>query len=125
MPRSLIDLLSGYDSVVEVGVGNRFDVAEHLVAEGVSVTVTDVESREVPTDVQFVRDDITDPALGVYEDAGVVFAQRLPPELQRPVMDVAEAVDAACVFTTLGGDPAVVPARPETVASGTVFVARE
>lgn len=122
---TLAGMLSGYDSVVEVGVGNRFDVAERLVDAGVSVTVTDVVPREVPAGVSFVRDDVTDPDLTVYEGVGVIFAQRLPPELQRLVLDVAEEVDVACFFTTLGGDPAVVPARPETVASGTVFVARE
>lgn len=123
MPRTLVDLLSDYESVVEVGVGERFDVAERLAAAGVDVTVTDVQTRSVPAGLHFVRDDVTDPTLGVYEGAAVIFAQRLPPELQRPVLDVAEAVDAACFFTTLGGDPAVVPATPLTVESGTLYEA--
>lgn len=123
MPPTLVDLLSEYESVVEVGVGERFDVAERLAAAGVAVTVTDVEPRAVPAGLRFVRDDVTDPTLGVYEDADVIFAQRLPPELQRPVLDVAEAVGAACIFTTLGGDPAVVPATPRTVESGTLYEA--
>lgn len=125
MPRTFVDLLSEYESVVEVGVGERFDVAERLAATGGDVTVTDVHTRSVPAGVRFVRDDVTDPALDVYRGADVIYAQRVPPELQRPVLDVAEAVDAACLFTTLGGDPAVVPARPVTIESGTVFVARE
>ena len=124
MAASIVDRLAPYGTVVEVGIGNRPDVAAALSERGVSVTATDVVERPVPPGVAFVRDDVTDPDHAVYADAAVVFAQRLPPELQRPVVDVARAADAACLFTTLGGDPAVVPARPETVASGTLFVAR-
>lgn len=120
---TLAGMLSGYDSVVEVGVGNRFDVAERLVDAGVSVTVTDVVPREVPAGVSFVRDDVTDPDIAIYEETEAVYALRLPPELQGAVVAVAREVDAACFFTTLGGDPAVVPATPRSVESGTLFEA--
>lgn len=123
MIATLAGTLSEFDSAVEVGVGNRFDLAERLVDAGVSVTATDVVRREVPAGVTFVRDDVTDPDIAVYEGAGVVYALRLPPELQGAVVAVAREVDAACFFTTLGGDPAVVPATPWTVESGTLFEA--
>lgn len=125
MAVSIVDTLSGFASVVEVGVGARTDVAAALAERGVSVTATDVVPRSVPSGVEFVRDDVTDPDRGVYEGAGAMYAQRLPPELQRPLVDLARHVDAAAFFTTLGGDPAVVPADPRTVESGTLFVARE
>lgn len=123
MVRTIVELLSGYESVVEVGIGGRFDVAERLVAAGVSVTATDVVQREVPAGVTFVRDDVTDPDISIFEGAGAVYALRLPPELQRAVVAVAREVGAACFFTTLGGDPVVVPATPRTVESGTLFEA--
>ena len=71
---TLAGILSRYDSVVEVGVGNRPDVAERLMEAGVSVTVTDVVPRDVPAGVAFVRDDVTDPDLRVYEDVGALYA---------------------------------------------------
>lgn len=125
MSTSIADRLAAFESVVEVGVGNRSELAETLVERGVRVTATDVVEREVPPGVTFVRDDILDPDLAVYREADAIYALRLPPELQRAVVDVADAVDAACYFTTLGGDPVVVPATPETVDSGTLFVACE
>jgi len=106
-------------------VGRRPGVAAGLAARGCAVTATDVTEREVPDGVAFVVDDVTDPDRSVYEGADAVYALRCPPELQRPLLAVAESVDAACYFTTLGGDPAVVPAEPLTVASGTLFAARD
>lgn len=125
MAETIFGVLSGYDSVVEVGVGRRPELAGRLAEAGVSVVATDVVERELPSGVEFVLDDVTDPERAVYEGADAIYAQRLPPELQRPLVDLATSIDAACYFTTLGGDPAVVPVTPLTVASGTVFVARD
>ena len=117
----LVSRLSAVDSVVEVGVGNRPDIAATLARRGVDVTATDIRRRSVPAGVEFVRDDVTEPTLSVYDGADVVFARNLPPELQRPAVRVARQVDAACLFTTLGGDPAVVSAEPEQLPGGVVL----
>jgi uncharacterized UPF0146 family protein len=126
---ALVARLSGYASAVEVGVGRRYDVAVGLVDAGVSVTATDIVDRDVPPEVEFVRDDIVtaseraEPG-GVYE-AELIYGLNLPPELHRPTLEVARAVDAEFLFTTLGGDPPVVPCDVESVADGeTVYVAR-
>ncbi|GGL69055.1 hypothetical protein GCM10009039_28800 [Halocalculus aciditolerans] len=118
-------MLAAYESLVEVGVGERAELAGELAERGCRVVATDVVEREVPAGVEFVVDDVTDPDLSVYRGADAVYARRVPPELQRSVLAVAREVDAACLFTTLGGDPVVVDARPVTVAEGTVYVARE
>jgi len=123
-PPEVVEVLAGYEVLVEVGVGRRPDVAAALADQGRAVTATDVVEREVPDGVGFVRDDVTDPDLAVYEDAEAVYALRCPPELQRALVSVAERAGADCLFTTLGGDPVVVPADPRTVASGTLFVAQ-
>jgi len=115
---ALVRRLSAAGSVVEVGVGNRPDIAAALTARGVDVTVTDVHERAVPEGVRFVRDDVTEPTLSVYQGADIVFARNLPPELQGPLRRVARRVDADCWFTTLGGDPAVVPVDPEQLPGG-------
>jgi uncharacterized UPF0146 family protein len=69
-------------------------------------------------------DDVTDPDLAVYADADAVYALNCPPELHRPLVDVASAVDAACAFTTLGGDQPAVPVERRTVESSTLYVVR-
>jgi hypothetical protein len=115
-PRTaVVDRLDGNARAVEVGVGNRPQVANALAERGVDVTATDVHDRPVPAGVRFVRDDVTDPTLAHYRDTGVVYALNCPPELQRPLVAVARRVGADCCFTTLGADPAVVPATPASL----------
>ncbi len=122
--RALCDRLDGADRAVEIGVGRRPEVAAGLAARGVAVTATDLWERSVPEEVRFVRDDVTDPRRAVYAGADVLYARNLPPELQRPTVELARVVEAACLFTTLGGDPAVVPARREQLPAETLYRAR-
>jgi uncharacterized UPF0146 family protein len=122
--RAVADRLSGVDRLVEVGVGRRPVVARLLAGRGATVVATDVDDRPTPEGVRFVRDDLTDPDLGVYRGAAVVYGLWLPPELHRPALSVARAVDAGLAFTTLGGDPPAVPVDPEPIPGGTLFRAR-
>lgn len=117
----LADRLCRYDRLVEVGVGNRPDIAIELAERGCHVTATDIYARPVSDTVRFVIDDVTDPDLAVYQGADAVYALNCPPELQRSLADVATAVGADCLFTTLGGDPVVVDATPETLSGDTLF----
>ncbi|PSQ32999.1 hypothetical protein BRD11_05925 [Halobacteriales archaeon SW_12_69_24] len=116
----LVDRLARYDHLIEVGVGRRPDVAAALAARGRTVTATDVRGRDVPDGVRFVRDDVTDPEPSVYRGADAVYARNCPPELQAPLADVAREADAACLVTTLGTDPIVVDATPETLPDRTL-----
>ena len=118
---ALVDRLARYDELIEVGVGNRPDVAAALADRGSSVTATDLYDRTVPAPVEFVRDDVTDPDPALYADADAVYALNCPPELQKPLTDAATAAGADCLFTTLGGDPTVVDATPETLPAETLF----
>jgi len=120
---ALVDFLGTYDTVVEVGVGRQPDVAEALAEAGVAVTATDVRERSVPPGVAFVRDDVTDPGLGVYAEADAIYGLNLPPELQGATAAVASRVDAACHFTTLGAEHPAVPATPRTLPGETLFTA--
>jgi hypothetical protein len=137
--------LADYDSVLEVGVGRRPEVAAALDASGLDVTAVDVREFAVPERVAFVQEDVVKRAAGLPdaragpEPAGVegaenlppryrveaIYALNLPPELHRPTAAIARAVDAAFLFTTLGGDPATVPVRVETLERETLYVARE
>jgi uncharacterized UPF0146 family protein len=126
---ALVVRLSGYGSAVEIGIGRRHGVAAGLVDAGTVVAATDVVDRDVPPGVRFVRDDIVtaseraDP--GAVYDAAVIYGLNLPPELHRPTRDVANAVGAAFLFTTLGGDPPSVPCSREPIEAGeTLYEAR-
>ena len=127
---ALVARLSGYASAVEVGVGRRPGVAAGLVDAGVSVTATDVVDREVPPGVTFVRDDVVAASErdrpGDSYDVDLIYGVNLPPELHRPALETAAAVDADFLFTTLGGDPPTVPCSIESIADGgTLYVASE
>lgn len=119
----LVAELAAYDALVEIGIGRRIDVARALASAGARVTATDVHPRAVPDGVGFVLDDVTDPDPAIYADAGAIYALNCPPELHRPVRDLARRVDADFLFTTLGGDGPVVPVSRRTLATETLFVA--
>jgi uncharacterized UPF0146 family protein len=132
----LVARLAEYDRLVEVGIGQRPGVAAALAERGRTVTTTDIRDRPTPGGVAFVRDDATDPDPAVYRGADAVYALRCPPELQRPLRAGAPAAGAGgpvvardagadCLFTTLGADPAVVPATPTTLAETTLFRATD
>jgi len=123
-PAPYVDRLGGFDRVVEVGVGRRPGVAAALADAGVDVTATDIVERAVPADVAFVRDDVTDPDRSIYRGVDAIYALNLPPELHRPCRDLARAVGAELLFTTLGGDQPTIPVERETLASDTLYRAR-
>ncbi|ADQ68309.1 hypothetical protein C499_14650 [Halogeometricum borinquense DSM 11551] len=119
---ALVARLSQYETVTEIGVGRRPSVAVALADAGCDVTVTDVHSFDLPSELHFVADDVVvasdrdDPGPAYHADA--IYALNLPPELHRPARDVAAAVDAEFLFTTLGFDSPTVPCETETIADG-------
>lgn len=127
--QAVVDRLTQYDRLLEVGIGRRPTVAAALAAAGKDVTATDIYAFDVPDGVRFVRDDVVersemaDPGPRYRVDA--IYALNLPPELHRPTRDVARAVGADFLFTTLGGDQPAVPVDRETLADATLYVARE
>jgi hypothetical protein len=120
---AVADVIARYDPVVEIGIGNRTDVAAELASRGISVIATDLHERETSPDVEFVRDDVTDPEHSVYDGASAIYALNLPPELHRPVWTVAREHDAVFLFTTLGAEQPSVPVARETLPGETLYVA--
>jgi len=122
---AIADRLAAYERMVEVGVGRRPDVAAALADRGTTVTATDVHERKVPPGVAFAVDDVTAPDLSLYADADAIYALNCPPELHRPLRDVARAVGADCLFTTLGGDQPSVPVTRESLPDETLYRVRD
>jgi len=93
--------------IVEVGVGKVPDVAIELqrLLPACEVVVTDVvEPPELSGRVKFVRDDITEPNLNVYEGATLIYAIHSPPELQPHLLEIAREVDADLLIKPLAGE---------------------
>lgn len=106
---SAIDLLGRPETAVELAIGNRDEFAVTLAAEGVSVVATDIAPCETSDAIQFVRDDLRDPEMALYEAADVLYARRLPAELQAAAAALAERVACPLYFTTLGFEEPVIP----------------
>lgn len=114
------------DRAVEVGVGHRVGVARELADRGVAVTATDVDAAAVDAaaavpGVRAVADDVTDPDVGTYRGADLVYALRCPPELHGRLAAAARWVGADAAFTTLGGEPPAVDATPERAGPTTLY----
>jgi uncharacterized UPF0146 family protein len=79
----------------------------------------------VPAGVEFLRDDLTDPAPARYAHTEAVYALNLPPELHRPGLELAETIEVPLAFTTLGHEAPIVPIETrERLPRGTLFWAR-
>ena len=132
----IADRLAGFETLLEVGIGERDAVAAALNARGRDVTaidVSDAAARAVPEGVRFRRADVTavaaagDPVadLSLPRAPEVVYACNLPAELQRSTRRLAARTDAVCAFTTLGFEEPVVPVRRRhAVGSDTLYVVR-
>lgn len=125
----LRERLAGYESLCEIGVGRRPDLALALAERGVRVTATDVRDLRVPDPVRFVRDDVwaaadrEDPGSAYRVDA--LYARNLPEELQRPASAVARRVGADLLFTTLGFEvPSIRVERASLAGGETLYVVR-
>ena len=119
---ALVERLSEFDPVVEIGVGRRPAVASGLADQDVDVTATDIRSQRLPAGVDFVRDDVREPTRALYEGAQALYALNLPPELHGPVAALADRIDSAFLFTTLGSEQPTVSVTRETVPGDTLFV---
>jgi len=148
--RALVEPLSRYDRLIELGVGDRPGVARALADRGREVVAVDIdigdrvraaaaESRDgtlrvTQGDVLALADesgvsDRSEPTCSRPEllsgSFDAVYACNLPAELQRPTVTLAERLDAACLFTTLGFEEPTVRVRRRSVGGATLYVARE
>jgi uncharacterized UPF0146 family protein len=147
--QALIEELVRYNRLLEVGIGNRPGVARGLAERGHDVVAIDVSVGErtraaasgsdEPTgsgSLRAVEGDVlalSERADGEAASANwstaaefdAVYACNLPAELQRPTVALAERLDVACLFTTLGFEEPTVPVRRRSLPGTTVYVARE
>ena len=132
----LADRLAGYDSLLEVGVGRRPDIAAALADAGSRVVAIDVDPEVVAearagaqTDVTVIHADVVSLAdqqqLPFEYDVDAVYARNLPAELQRPSQQLARRVDADLLFTTLGFEEPVIPVERDHLERDVLYVVRQ
>lgn len=87
--------------IVEVGVGKIPDAAIELsrLLPSCEIIVTDIsEPPELPSQINFLVDDITKPNPQIYHEASLIYAIRPPPELQPHLIKVARMVNADLII---------------------------
>jgi len=94
--------------VVEVGAGHVFEVALHLKALGVDVTLTDKEERSLG-ELHVEGDDIFSPGLQRYQGARLLYSLRPPLEVQLAMGELAARLGADVLIRPLGGEIAELP----------------
>ncbi|QKY20194.1 hypothetical protein B4589_007300 [Halolamina sp. CBA1230] len=115
----IVRRLRDADRLLEVGIGDRTGVAASLVADSVDVRATDVRPVPVPEGVRFRVEDVTtvdEP--DAFHRVDAIYALNCPPELHRPIRDLAQAVGATFRFTTLGYDEPAITVERETLGGG-------
>lgn len=121
MPRPtdplLVRRLTDAESLLEVGIGERTGVAAALTRAGADVRATDVRPVDVPEGVRFRVEDVTTTEPDQFYRVETVYALNCPPELHRPIRDLAEKVGATFCFTTLGHDQPAIPVERETLTA--------
>ena len=121
----LLSCINSGDHVVEIGIGDRDEVAQQLIDRGIRVSAIDIRDCACDSRIRFIQRDITVPGSIQCDDVDLVYAQRLPEELHRPTLNLAKQHRAPLYFTTLGTEWPVIKTRSITTADGTWYCAEE
>jgi uncharacterized UPF0146 family protein len=100
----------------------RADVRALAADDGDRERLSEIDGRRVDGDGDFREE--TAPDAGATPGFDAVYALRLPGELQRPTVALAERLGAACLFTTLGFEEPTVPVTRRSLPGTTLYVAR-
>ncbi|MDD2778283.1 MAG: UPF0146 family protein, partial [Methanocellales archaeon] len=82
--------------VIEVGIGRHSEVAL-LLKDHLEIIVTDTSDLSVEG-INFIRDDIFDPNIRIYEGASLIYSIRPPLEIQHAIASVAKRVGADLII---------------------------
>ncbi|MDI6859119.1 MAG: UPF0146 family protein [Methanocellales archaeon] len=90
--------------IIEVGIGKHPEVAL-LLKDHLEMIVTDT-SDLCMEGIRFIRDDIFDPNIHIYEGASLIYSIRPPVEIQHAIASVAKQVGADVIIRPLGSEKA-------------------
>lgn len=128
LPAPLIDRVRAARVVLEVGAGARFETALAMRAANPSarIVVSDIDARVLaaPAGIEARLVDILHPQLGDLVDVDLVYAMRLPEELQLATLRLARKLGADLAIRALKDEWSDLgPARVDTWPDGWRFVA--
>jgi len=95
-------IAGNYHRAVEVGIGRNTVAAELVSGAGALMRCTDVKDLEHPAHFRFVKDDIFEPDISLYQGADVIYAIRPGIEMVPPLMDLARQINADLLVCHLG-----------------------
>ena len=97
-PKDLADYITSFykGKIIEVGIGKNPEVA-FLLKDHLEVIVTDTSDLCIEG-IPFIRDDILDPNIHIYEGASLIYSIRPPVEIQHAIASVAKKVDADLII---------------------------
>lgn len=121
--QAILTALESYSTIIEVGIGKRTTIAAELASQGHTVIATDIQPQNVPNNVTFFLDDVTNPCLDVYDQGDILVSFNCPVELQQPLLNIANEIGTDCWFTTLGNDPPIVDVTIESIPNDTLYKA--
>ena len=95
-----------YSRAIEVCIGNYWEVARLLGSKLIAAVDTRIcNNGKIP----FYVDDITEPSLGIYLQADLIYAIRPPPELWTDILHLAEKINADCLIRPMGNEFLILP----------------
>jgi uncharacterized UPF0146 family protein len=101
-------ILNNYrNKVVEIGVGNLPQVAL-LLKDKLYVAVTDINEQDYNwhRSVRFIKDDIFNPDIRIYENASLIYSVRPPIDIQDAVAKTAGEVGADLIIRPFANEKA-------------------
>ncbi|HHX99970.1 MAG TPA: hypothetical protein GX531_01125 [Methanothermobacter sp.] len=97
----IIKHYSNSSLIVEIGVGNFLKVALYLKEQlKVNIIMTDIK----PYHDQVILDDIRQPDLKIYEDAGLIYSIRPPEELHPYLENLSDSLGVDLIIKPLSTD---------------------
>jgi uncharacterized UPF0146 family protein len=84
--------------IAEIGVGKFSMIADELEKnENITLIKTDIN----PADASVIRDDITNPDMGLYEGTDIIYSIRPPSELQPYIVSLARKIGSQLIIKPL------------------------
>ena len=87
-----------YIKIAEVGIG-RFTMIADKLSEKENITVVKVDIN--PKDNSIIKDDITNPNLGIYDGVSLIYSIRPPSELQPYLVSLAKKINSQLIIKPL------------------------
>ena len=86
--------------IVEVGIGTDFRVFKELKRHNADIKAVDIN----PPSGDVIKDDVLNPEMEIYRDAGLIYSIRPPPELVPYIEKIAKEAGADLVIRPLSTD---------------------